>query len=115
MADEQPDNEILYLACTHPTMKWGVPFEGLCINIFCMWMWLIYIAHFNPLKPAFWVMVVLFPMIHVGMKILADIDPNMFRIARLALETRGIQLRGVSVLWSMPWRMRSAKDLPSAV
>jgi hypothetical protein len=50
------------------------------------------------------------------MRMMTDIDHNMFRIVRLAAETRGIQFRGISVLWAMTWfRPSKARELASGV
>ena len=56
------------------------------------------------------------PVVHFVMRLLVSIDHNLFRIIRLGAETRGLQIRGVSVLWAMPCRSPSrARDVETSV
>ncbi len=88
MADITKD--ILYVATTRPTMKMGVPVEGLVVNGFITWMAYMWIGHGRLL----WMLLCLliFPFVHLPMRVLASIDHNMFRIGKLWLE-RGIALK----------------------
>lgn len=94
----------VFIACTRPAMKMGVPVEGLLINGFASYIALLWIGDMNPLKISFWLCFILSLMINYSMRWMVGIDHNMFRIVYLFFQTRGIQLRGVSVLWAMPWR-----------
>jgi type IV secretion system protein VirB3 len=108
--------EILYLAITRPAMKLGVPVEGLCLNLLACYLAFLWTAHANPLTLRGVACIVMLPIVHFAMRLLVSIDHNLFRIIRLAAETRGLQVRGVSVLWAMSWkRPIRAKDQASAV
>ena len=73
-------------------------------------------AHANILSIRGAVCLLIGPVVHFATRMLISLDHNMFRIIRLGAETRGIQIRGVSVLWAMPWRPPSrAKDVESSV
>ena len=114
MAETEPD--MLYLACTRPATKWGVPVEGLMINFGVSYLAFEVLAHGNPLSLRGAVTIFCFPVTHMAMRMLHELDHNMFRIVRLAAETRGIAIRGVTVLWAMPWRLPAkAKDCASAL
>ncbi len=107
---------MLYLAITRPAMKLGVPVEGLCLNLLLGYLAFLWVAHANPITLRGVVCILMLPIVHFTMRLLVSIDHNLFRIIRLAAETRGLQVRGVSVLWAMPWRLLSkAKDQASAV
>jgi len=108
--------DMLYLAITRPAMKLGVPVEGLCFNLLACYLAFLWIAHANPITVRGVICMVMLPIVHFVMRLLVSIDHNLFRIIRLAAETRGLQARGVSVLWAMPWKRGSrAKDQASAV
>jgi type IV secretion system protein VirB3 len=108
--------EMLYLAITRPAMKLGVPVEGLCLNLLLCYLAFLWIAHANPITVRGVICMVMLPVVHFVMRLLVSIDHNLFRIIRLAAETRGLQVRGVSVLWAMPWKHAStAKDQASAI
>jgi len=108
--------DMLYLAITRPAMKLGVPVEGLCFNLLACYLAFLWIAHANPITVRGVICMVMLPIVHFVMRLLVSIDHNLFRIIRLAAETRGLQARGVSVLWAMPWKRASrAKDHASAV
>jgi type IV secretion system protein VirB3 len=108
--------DMLFVACTRPTMLWGVPAEGFVINFFACYLAFLWIAHANILSIRGVVCLLIGPVVHIAMRMLISLDHNMFRIIRLGAETRGIQIRGVSVLWAMPWRRPSrAKDVASSV
>jgi type IV secretion system protein VirB3 len=112
--DELP-KDMLYLACTRPAMKLGVPFEGLVINFVVFYGGFMWVARGNILSLRGIICILAFPVIHMGMRIATSIDHNVFRIIRLWFETRGLQIRGVSILWAMPVRCSKAKDLPSCL
>jgi type IV secretion system protein VirB3 len=108
--------DMLYLACTRPAMKWGVPVEGLMINLGVSYLAFMVVGRADLLSLRGAVSVFVFPVVHTVMKMMTEIDHNMFRIVRLAAETRGIQFRGVSVLWAMTWfRPSKARELASCV
>ena len=106
------EKQILYLACTRPATKLGVPFEGFMLN-FCgsfligIWMG----------SPLYWT---IFGVLHFPMRILTSIDHNFFRIGRLWLETKGRSLRmdhwGGSLLSPLPVGVpRKAKEICGCV
>ena len=108
--------DMLFVACTRPTMLWGVPAEGFVINFFACYLAFLWIAHANILSIRGVVCLLIGPVVHIAMRMLISLDHNMFRIIRLSAETRGIQSSGVSGLWAMPWRRPSrAKDVASSV
>jgi type IV secretory pathway VirB3-like protein len=110
------DKDVLYLACTRPTMKMGVPLEGLFANFLICYLAFIWIGHANLLSISGVASLLCLPVVHCAMRIMTTIDHNLFRVARLAIETRGMQIRGTSVLWAMDWRRpRTKKDLASSV
>ncbi len=71
-------------------MKFGVPLEGLIFNGVVTYLAFLWIGHGN----LWWMLgcVLIFPIMHVPMRILAGIDHNIFRTFRLRLE-RGISFR----------------------
>jgi type IV secretory pathway VirB3-like protein len=114
--DDGIPKDMLYLACTRPAMKWGVPVEALMINLGVSYLAFMVVGHANLLSVRGAASVFIFPIVHGAMRMMTDIDHNMFRIVRLAAETRGIQFRGVSVLWAMTWfRPSKARELASGV
>lgn len=109
------EGDFLFLACTRPAMKFGVPLEGLIANFvmfYCGFMW---VAHGYVLSIRGLVCILLFPVNHMAMRILISFDHNMFRIMRLWIETKGINVRGVSVLWAMPKHYSKAKAMASCL
>ena len=53
MADDGIDRiprDMLFVACTRPTMLWGVPAEGFVINFFACYLAFLWIAHANILS-----------------------------------------------------------------
>ena len=53
MADDSIDRiprDMLFVACTRPTMLWGVPAEGFVINFFACYLAFLWIAHANILS-----------------------------------------------------------------
>lgn len=106
------EKSILYLACTRPATKMGVPFEGFMVN-FCL-SFLIGIWMGSPL---YWL---IFGVFHFPMRILASYDHNFFRVWRLGLETKGRSLRmdhwGGSLLSPLPvGAPRKARDVVGSV
>lgn len=114
MDEDRLPSDVLYLACTRPALKWGVPFEGWCLNFTASYFAFLYIGRLNLASARGIICLLAFPIIHVAMKILTDIDHNVFRVLRLAVITRGIQLRGLSILWAAPWK-RDLRKAQSAI
>lgn len=73
--------DILFIACTRPALKGGVPYEGFMLNFCGVVVAAIVIG--NPFYA-----IVGIP-IHLGMRLLTEIDHNFFRIGRLWLNTKG--------------------------
>ena len=114
MTDDGRD--MLYLAITRPAMKLGVPVEGLCLNLLVCYLGFLWVAHANPITVSGVICLLMLPIVHFTMRLLVSIDHNLFRIIRLAAETRGLQVRGVSVLWTMHWKLPSkVKEQASAL
>lgn len=103
---EHLPRDTLYLACTRPAMKWGVPIEGWTLNVALMW-----IVGMALGSPLYWAA---FLPIHGGMRMLANKNPGFFRELRLWLETKGSNLSGT--LNTLPARRaRKVEELSSAV
>lgn len=103
---------MLYLACTRPALKAGVPFEALVCNAFGTLVLGMILG-----SPLYWALGFL---LHIPMRILTEYDHNYFRLGRLWLETKGRAstriLWGGSSLSPMPSGLpRDASDLSSAV
>ena len=90
MADDDPSKDVLYVATTRPAMKMGVPVEGLFINATITYLAYLWIGHGHLLRMLLCLLI--FPIVHVPMRILTAIDHNLFRIGRLWLD-RGICFR----------------------
>ena len=114
MAEDIP-KDMLFLACTRPAMRGGVPVEGLFINSVISYLLFLWVARANIASISGIVILVMCPVNHYLMRILVSIDHNIFRIGRLWLETKGIQFRGVSVLWAFPPKYTKAKDMTSCL
>lgn len=98
--------DTLYLACTRPAMRWGVPMEGWYINLFGTFLIGMVMG-----SPLYWA---LFVVVHLPMRGLANVNPNFFRELRLWLETKGRNIGGT--LAAMPSdRARRAEELASNV
>jgi type IV secretion system protein VirB3 len=97
------DGDTLFVATTRPAMKMGVPVEGLFVNAAVTYLAYLWIGHGNIYRmlPC----LLIFPIVHIPMRILASIDHNMFRIGRLWLE-RGICFR------TRAWRGELLPALP---
>lgn len=98
---EQVEPDILYLACTRPAMRLGVPFEAFALNLcgsFLIGIWLG--------NPFYWAIGV---VLHFPMRILASQDHNIFRIGRLWITTKGASLH------RQVWGGSSLSPLPSGL
>ncbi len=108
--------DMLFLGITRPATKWGVPAEGFIINFLGCFLLYLWVAQANAVSIRGVVCLALGPAIHFVMRAAMSIDHNMFRIFRLFLVTRHIQLTGVSVLWAMHGRKRTpAAEVGSSV
>jgi len=117
MADlDMLDRTPLFVACTRPAMKMGVPVEGLMINAGVSYIAALWVGRMDPTRLSFWLCVFLALLVHYSMRWLTGIDHNIFRILCLFVMTRGIELRGVSVLWAVPWRRpTSSREVATSV
>ena len=110
------DRTPLFVACTRPAMKMGVPAEGLMINAGLSYVAALWVGRMDPTRLSFWLCVFLALLVHYSMRWLTSIDHNIFRILCLFVMTCGIELRGVSVLWAVPWRQpKSAREVATSV
>ena len=117
MADTQPEpddtalGDVLYVATTRPAMKMGVPLEGLFVNVTITYFAFIWSSHGGNHAFRMLIMLLIFPALHVPMRVLAAIDHNMFRIGRLWLE-RGISFKtrdwNAELLPALPHRLPDA-------
>lgn len=73
--------ETLWLAPTRPAMRWGVPIEGFLINV--MGSFIFGMAMGSPL---YWAVFVVF---HLPLRALAAWDPNVFRVLKVWMATKG--------------------------
>ena len=113
---EEAEKDMLFVAVTRPATKWGCPLEGVIVNFGISYLAFEVLAHGNILSVRGAVTILCFPITHFLMRLLHEMDHNMFRIVRLAAETRGIAIRGVTALWAMPWRLPAKpKDCASAL
>lgn len=98
--------DTLYLACTRPAMKWGVPYEGFALNVGATW-----IGGMVAGSPLYWALGV---VVHVLMKPMADKNPNFFRELRMWFDTKGANAG--AVLWALPPEPpRRPRDLATCV
>lgn len=98
--------DTLYLACTRPAMRWGVPLEGFAINFGGSWIFGMIAG-----SPFYWVIGV---FIHYCMKPMANKNPNFFRELRMWFDTKGVNAGGT--LWALsPDPPRHARDIPSCI
>lgn len=103
---QAPIQDTLYLACTRPAMRRGVPVEGFAINLAVTFVFGMVMG-----SPLYWG---LFIVVHLAMKALTDRNPFFFRELRLWFETTGANLGGA--LYVLPARRpRCPGELPSAV
>lgn len=100
------NEDVLFLAITRPTMKWGVPWKGWLANFFGSMFASMLIAH----NPFFFMLA--FPIIHLVMRGKTSRDHNFFREMSLAFDTMtraaGAGDFGGSTLNSLPARFQSA-------
>lgn len=107
-----PTTDTLFVACTRPATKWGVPYEGFVVNavITCALALLVFS------QPPY---LGLFPFIHVGMRELCRIDPHFFHKWKIWLQTKGKsktqKLWGGSRLNPSPTRITNAAEVRSSL
>jgi type IV secretion system protein VirB3 len=105
------ETDTLFVACTRPALRWGVPFEGFIFNVVISFLGGALLG-----SPIYWLA---FLPIHMIFKSLASVDHNFFRVYRLWLETRGRSVGGES--WGAPSlaavqsRIIQPKDIASSV
>ncbi|MBI0537721.1 hypothetical protein D9599_19350 [Roseomonas sp. KE2513] len=98
--------DTLYLACTRPAMKRGVPMEGYYTNFFGSFFFGLVMS-----SPFYWLVFLLF---HPIMRALANKNPNFFREWRMWLDTKA-RLVG-PCLYALPAQnARRPEDVPSYV
>ena len=73
--------DTLFLAATRPALKWGVPAEGLWINVGGTALIFAWVGRGNPL---YWA---LFPLLHFPMVAQTNRNPNFFHEIRMWWET----------------------------
>jgi len=95
------EKDMLYLACTRPAMKWGVPVEALMINLGVSYLAFMVYGHANLLSIRGITSVFVFPVVQGVMRALIELDHNIFRLIRLHVELSGVRIYGVSNLWAM--------------
>lgn len=107
------ESDTLYLAATTGAKSYGgVPAQGLIANfLICYFGYMVIgsadIFHF---KGYIWLL--LFCMVHLGMKEAIDYDPNIFRILEVSISTFAVR----RMLWSaLPFFARKAEDMQSAL
>ena len=83
MAGAALARDTLFLACTRPAMKWGVPMQGAYANLFGTCLFAMAVGRGNP---AFYL---LFPLMHFPMAVLSDRNPLFFHEQTMWLRTRG--------------------------
>lgn len=100
------ERDILFLACTRPAMKWGVPMEGWYANLFGT----VFFAMFMG-SPVWWLVG---PLVHFPMRALANRNPGFFHEWRVWFGTKAANA-GAS-LWTLPpGHARRAAQMPSSV
>jgi type IV secretory pathway VirB3-like protein len=98
--------EILFLACTRPAMRWGVPAEGFALNLFGTFIFGMVMG-----SPLWWGMFFIF---HMPMRALASVNPNFFHELRMWMATKGANIGGV--LMALPSRpARRPSEMASSV
>lgn len=111
MTENYDRSEILYLALTRPTLVWGVPFEGLGLNLF-----LTFFSGLEFQAPTIWRSPFIFWLaaipIHLAMRRLTSWDYHWIRTIRLWGLTTGT---GRTTLESLPTeRVRSFRRVSSS-
>ena len=98
--------ETLFLACTRPAMRYGVPMEGFYLNSFGV----VFVGMIMG-SPFYWLLMV---PVHYVMKWYANKNPNFFRELRIWWMTKGRNVGGA--LWAMPRKgPRDPENLPASV
>lgn len=107
-----PITDTLFVACTRPETKWGVPYDGLRVNAF---LTLIITTMVIRQPPGF----LLGIAIHMGMRELCRIDPHFFHKWKLYFQTkmksRTVHLWGGSRLDPSPARTTNANEVRSSL
>ena len=104
--------DTLYVACTRPPTKWGVPFQGFVANAALTSGVTVFIIH-SP--PGF----LLGVLVHFALRELCRVDPHFFGKWQLWGTTKARSLTkhvwGGSRLQPSPTRVRKAAEMPSSV
>src|ERR1700750_3183164 len=104
------ERDTLFLALTRPALKWGVPFEALALNGFC-----VFVMGALLQAPTWWRSPIMFWLmsvpIHLALRQLTAWHYHWCRLLRLSVET--------ATWWTLqpiPTRLpKRAKDLASSV
>ena len=73
MADQEVFERIpLFVACTRPAMKMGVPVEGLMINAGVSYVAALWVGRMDPTRLSFWLCVFLALLVHARWRINSD-------------------------------------------
>lgn len=98
--------ETLFLACTRPAMKWGVPMEGFFLNAYGVLLLGMILG-----SPLWWALMV---PVHYVLKWYSNKNPNFFREMRIWYDTKGLNIGGT--LWALPPSgSRDPEELPTSV
>ncbi len=104
--------DTLFVACTRPAMKWGVPFDGFVANAVLTSSVTVFLIH-SP--PGFFLGI----GIHFALRELSRFDPHFFGKWRLFLNTKARSRTGVvwggSRLQPSPSRIRNAREVATSV
>jgi type IV secretion system protein VirB3 len=104
--------DTLFVACTRPAMKMGVPFEGFVANGCVTAFVTIIIVHSPP-------GLLIFPAIHFALRELCRYDPHFFRkwilFFTAKMKTPHYWISGVSVLRPSRAHPRKASEVPTSV
>lgn len=107
-----PTTDTLFVACTRPATKWGVPYDGLRVNAFVTLVVTTLIIQQPP-------GLVVGLAIHMGMRELCRVDPHFFRKWKLYAQTKMISgnahLWGGSRLDPSPTRIMKETDVRSSL
>lgn len=107
---------VLYLACTRPAMKWGVPVEGFIFLCAFAWAAFWFYGHTNLATVRGWTSLFVFPVGIFLMRLMIESDHNIFRLWFLKMGTCGIRPNGVTRLWAVSkFRPSKARELASSV
>jgi len=107
---------VLLVALCRPTMMWGVPAEGLMINLggsVLVGAW-VGMGTWHPLL--YWVVAI--PVVHMIMRVGVARDHNWFRCKKLGFETKGYATEtwgGSTVTPLSRGLPRRGRDLPVAL